>query len=159
MGNVEQGSLWGKELPPLAEVATSFLYWNRPYGWRTGDHYRAPGASAADVVRYEREVLGNTEIDTPEFLLTELERTEQRAGHVVWVCKTRDAARQYMRRGTGPPYREYIGPSALLLATDNEPQTGYLLLRDASQLSESILIRYALYRQKFPFPQPQRKST
>src|SRR5947209_3152040 len=137
MGNIEQRGLWEKDVPPLADSDTSFLYWQRPYGWRTGDHYIVPGASAADVVRYEREVLGNREIDPPEFLLTELDKTEQRASHVVWVCKTRDDARQYMRRGTGLPYREYFGSTALILATDNEPQTGYLLLRDASRLAES----------------------
>ena len=157
MRNIEQLGLWGKDLPPLAEVDRSFLYWNRAYGWRTGEAYRAPGASAADVVRYERDVLGNQEIDTPDFLLMELERTQQQASHVVWVCKTRDDARRYMRRGTGLPYREYFGSSPLILATDNEPQTGYLLLRDATLLSESVLTRYALYRQQFPFQRPLQK--
>src|SRR5438270_356525 len=149
MGNIEQRGLWETDIPPLAEIATHFLYWQRPYGWRAGEQSIARGASAADVVRFEREVLGNREIDPPEFLLTELDETEQRASHVVWVCKTRDDARQYMRRGTGLPYREYFGSTALILATDNELQTGYLLLHDASLLSESVLIRYALYRQQF----------
>lgn len=156
MGNIEQLGLWGKDLPPLAEIDTSFLFWNRPYGWRTGDHYIARGAFAADVVRYEHDVLGNEEVDTPEFLLAELDRTERRAWHVVWVCKTRDHARQYMHRGTGLPYREYFGKEALILATDNEPKTGYLILRDTSLFTKSVLIRYALYRQKFPFHKPQK---
>jgi hypothetical protein len=152
--NIEQLVLWGKDLPPLAEIDTSFLYWNRPYGWRAGDSYIESGASAADVVRYEREVLHNEDIDTPEFLLEELDRTRKRANDVIWVCQTREDARQYVRQGTGQPYKEDFGSHALILATDNEPQTGYLLLSDASLLSKSVLIRFGLYRQRFPFQEP-----
>src|SRR5260370_21248310 len=110
--NIEQLGLWGDDLPPLAEIDTSFLYWHRPYGWHAGDHYRA-FASAADVVRYEREVLGNKEIDTPEFLLEQLDRTSLRARDVVLVCKTRDDARQSVRKATRPPYRAYLCYDAL----------------------------------------------
>src|SRR5947209_11328916 len=51
------------------------LFWQRSFGWRAGSRYIAPSASAADVIRYEQEELGNT-LDVPPFLLTELDRAQ-----------------------------------------------------------------------------------
>lgn len=146
---IEQPSLWRNELPP--EIDTRFLYWQKPYGWRVGDHFRAPGASAADVIRYERDVLGNQEMDTPEFLLEELDRSGQGARDVIWVCRTKKDASQYVRRGSGQPYRVDFAEQALILAMDSAPQTGYLLLFDASVLAQPVIVRYALYRKQSPF--------
>lgn len=51
------------------------IFWNRPYGWRAGTRYVEPGASVVDVIRYEREELGNS-LDVPDFLLSELAQTQ-----------------------------------------------------------------------------------
>lgn len=121
------------------------LWWNRTYGWRVGPRYIDPAASAADVIRYEQGC-GNA-LEAPEFVLAELDRQHLKARDVVWVCRTREHARRYGGPGVGPPYREEFGPSALILATDGEPETGYLVLYDASPLDPSVVQQFALYRQ------------
>ena len=55
----------------MERINKASIYWNRPYGWRAGTRYVEPGASAVDVIRYEREELGNS-LDVPDFLLEEL---------------------------------------------------------------------------------------
>ncbi|SRR6266849_579113 len=126
------------------EVSVS---WNRLYGWRAGTRYIEPGASAVDVIRYEREELGNN-LDVPDFLLEELAQKQVRARDVVWVCRTREHAQRYGGRGVGQPYKEDIGPNALILTTDHEPETGYLVLSDATLLDPSVVQRFAGYRQR-----------
>jgi len=118
--------------------------WNRPYGWRAGQRDIGPEEGAAAVIRYEQAV-GNA-LDVPEFVLEELDRQHLKARDVVWVCRTREHARRYGGPGLGQPYKEPFGPSALILATDGEPETGYLVLRDASRLDRSVRERLALDR-------------
>lgn len=118
------------------------IYWDRPYGWRAGTHYIEPEASAVDVIRYEQEALENT-LDVPDFLLAELTRKQVSAREIVWICRTKEHAKCYGGREIGQPYKEDFGPHTLILPTDQEPETGYLLLSDAS-----VLEQYALYRQK-----------
>ncbi len=122
------------------------IYWQRPYGWRAGQRYIERGASAADVVRFEREAYEN-DLDAPDFLLKELDKKGHRAADVVWICRTREHAQRYGGRGNGQPYKENVGPHALIIATDHEPETGYLVLFDASQLDPGTLEQYAQYRQ------------
>ncbi len=123
------------------------IFWQRPYGWRSGSRYIESGASAVDVIRYEQEEYGN-ELDVPEFLLQELSRLQIPARDIVWVCRTRNHARRYGGKGIGQPYQEDFGPHALILATDNEDETGYLLLIDASRLDPSVIQRYEQFRLK-----------
>jgi hypothetical protein len=122
------------------------IYWNRPYGWRAGTRNIEPDASAADVIRFEREEYDN-DLNVPDFLLDELDRQQYTAREVIWVCRTRDHARRYAGRGYGQPYKEDFGQHAVILATDHEDETGYLVLFDASRLDPSVLERYAQYRQ------------
>lgn len=122
-------------------------YWNRPYGWRAGERYVAPGASAIDVIQYETEELGNT-LDIPDFLLTELVQKQVSAHDIVWVCETRDHARRYSGKGIGQPYKEDVDQDALILATDEEPETGYLVLTHASRLDPLVVERYVDYRRR-----------
>lgn len=122
------------------------VYWNRSYGWRAGTRYIEAGASAVDVIRYEQEALGNS-LDVPDFLLEELAQKQVGAKELVWVCRTRDHARRYSGRGIGQPYQEAFGPHSLILATDTESETGYLVLSDASRLDPAVLERYTHYRQ------------
>src|SRR5579875_2466354 len=76
-------------------------------------------------------------------------RPNYRAADIVWVCRTLHDARRYS--GSGAPYREEFGPDALILATDHEPETGYLILRDAKLLDSAILEQYTQYREKQHF--------
>ena len=71
------------------------IFWQLPYGWRSGTRYIESGASAVDVIRYEQEEYGN-ELDVPEFLLLEPSRLQIPAGDIVWVCRTRNHARVVM---------------------------------------------------------------
>src|SRR6266852_6484529 len=96
------------------EVSVS---WKRLYGWRAGTRYMEPGASVVDVIRYEREELGN-DLDVPDFLLEELTRKQVNAKDIVWVCRTREHARRYSGRGIGQPYKEDLGSNALILTRD-----------------------------------------
>ncbi len=122
------------------------IYWNRPYGWRAGTRNIETDTSAVDVIRYEQEEYGN-ELDVPDFLLEELERMQVHAREIVWVCRTRQHAKRYCSPDTGEPYQEDFGSHALILATDHEDETGYLVLFDASRLDPSVLERYTQYRQ------------
>lgn len=122
------------------------IFWQRPFAWRAGERYVAPGASAASVVRFEREEYGNA-LDVPDFLLEELDTKGYLAADIVWVCRTRDHARRYGRGGNGQPYKEDVGPHALIIASDQEePERGYLVLDDASRLDPAVVERYARYR-------------
>lgn len=125
------------------------LYWNRPYGWRAGSRYIEPGASAIDVIRHEREDEGNT-LDVPDFLLAELHEKQVSARDIVWVCRTRDHARRYGGAGIDHPYKEDFGSNALILTTDTETETGYLVLFDARLLSPTVMQQYAHYRREKP---------
>jgi hypothetical protein len=127
----------------------SAVYWNRPYGWRAGSRNIEPGASAVDVIRHEQGE-GNT-LDVPDFLLTELQEKQVSARDIVWVCLTRDHARRYGGAGIGQPYKEDFGSNALILTTDNETETGYLVLFDARLLSPTVMQQYAHYRREKPF--------
>src|SRR5437773_1803213 len=110
----------------------STLHWNRSSGWRAGSRYVEPGASAAAVITHEQDELGN-DLGVPPFLLEALHQIP--AQDIVWVCRTRDHARRYGGEGRGQPYKEDVGEGALILATDHEaPETGYLLLKDATRL-------------------------
>ena len=120
------------------------FYWERPYGWRVGKPYIKPEAGAADVIRFEQEELGNA-LGIPAFLLEELRKKQIAAQDVVWVCRTRAHAMQYASRERGFPYKVEFGPRALILATDSEDETGYLMLRDASPLDPHIVERFNTY--------------
>jgi hypothetical protein len=128
------------------------VYWNRPYGWRAGSRNIEPGASAVDVIRFEQEELGNT-LDVPVFLLAELQEKQVKAREIVWVCRTRDHARRYGGAGIGQPYKEDFGSHALILTTDNETETGYLVLFDARLLSPTVIQQYTHYRREKPLVQ------
>lgn len=132
--------------PGMERRNEAAIYWNRPYGWRAGTRYIESGASALAVIRYEQEELGN-KLDIPDFLLEELAQKQVSARDIVWVCRTRNHARRYGGQERGQPYKEDIGPCALILATDEEPETGYLLLSDASVLDPLVIEQYAQYRQ------------
>lgn len=121
------------------------IFWQRPYGWRSGSRYIESGASAVDVIRYEQEEYGN-ELDVPEFLMQELSRLQIPARDIVWVCRTRNHARRYGGKGIGQPYQEDFGPHALILATDNEDEKGYLILIDASRIDPSVIQQYEQFR-------------
>jgi len=121
------------------------VFWQRPYGWRAGTRFVPPQASAVDVIRFEQEEYGN-DLAIPAFLVQELAQKEVPARDIVWVCQTRDHARRYSGRGRGQPYKEDIGSKGLILATDNEPETGYLVLKDATVLRPSVVEQYVQYR-------------
>ena len=131
----------------MERLRETSLYWQRPYGWRAGTRYIEPGVSAGDVIRYEQEELGN-ELDVPDFLIQELQQKQVSAREIVWVCRTRQHARRYSGQGIGQPYKEDICPNALILAADSEPETGYLVITDASRLDPVIIKRFAEYRHR-----------
>lgn len=122
------------------------IIWNRPYGWRAGPRYLDPALTASAVIRYEQTQLENA-LDVPDFVLDELDRQHVKAAEVVWVCRTREHARRYGGPGLGQPYKEPLGPSSLILATDGESEMGYLVLRDASRMDPSVIQRFAHYCQ------------
>jgi hypothetical protein len=124
--------------PGMKQGKETAVYWNRPFGWRAGSRNIEPGASAVDVIRHEQEELGNT-LDVPDFLLAELQEKHVSARDIVWVCRTRDHARRYGGAGIGQPYKEDFGSNALILTADNETETGYLVLFDASLLSPRVI--------------------
>ncbi len=128
------------------------VYWNRPFGWRAGSRNIEPGTSVVDVIRHEQEEEGNT-LDVPDFLLAELQDKQVSARDIVWVCRTRDHARRYGGAGIGQPYKEDFGSHALILATDHETETGYLVLFDARMLSPAVMQRLAHYRREKPLAQ------
>jgi hypothetical protein len=134
------------------------IYWQRPFGWRTGTYYIPPYASAVDVIRYEQEELGN-KLDIPDFLLDELQQKQIRASDIIWLCRTRDHARRYNGECRGQPYKEDLGLNALILATDCEAEIGYLVLKDASQLNPKVIQLYTLFRQERPLASRPRKRT
>ncbi len=80
-------------------------------GWRAETGYRhGPRTTAADVVRYEQDVLGN-QLDVDEHTLRELEGVP--ASHVTWVTSRREVARRY-----GDDCDEVILVGARLIAED-----------------------------------------
>lgn len=88
-------------------------------------------------------------MDVPEFFLAELDRKDVRAREVIWVCRTWQHARRYGGEGRGHPYQEGFGPHALILATDGEqPETGYLVLANASVLDPEVVRQFIGYRQE-----------
>jgi hypothetical protein len=121
------------------------LQWDLPYGWRVGERYIERGTSAADVIRYEVEELRNA-LDVPEFFLTELDQKRVMAKDIVWVCRSEEYARRYSSDVGDMPYQEAFGPYALVLATDSEDATGYLVLYDARVLSQNSIEQFTLYR-------------
>lgn len=133
----------------MERINETLIRWNRPYGWRAGSPYVEPDATAADVIRFERDEYEN-DLDVPDFLLDELDRQRYMARDVRWVCKTRQDARRYSGSGIGQPYREEFGSNAIILAIDHEAEIGYLVLFDASRLDPAILKQYAQYRQEQP---------
>ncbi len=52
---------------------------------------------------------------------------------------------RYASRERGFPYKVEFGPYALILATDSEDETGYLVLHDASTLDPHIIERFSAY--------------
>ena len=151
------------ERSTMRKPKEQLVFWQRSFGWRAGSRYSAPSASAADVIRYEQEELGNT-LDVPPFLLTELDRAQYMARDVIWICKSREHARRYSGRGKGVPYKEDMQPHSLILATDGEAETGYLVLQNARRLTPEVVQQFAAYRQErrsrgeFPHPPTQRPS-
>jgi hypothetical protein len=131
----------------MERLKETSIYWQRPYGWRAGSRNIEPGASAVDVIRYEQEEYGNT-LDVPDFLIEELIRKQVSAREVVWVCRTRQHAKRYSSQDSGQPYQEDFNPKALILATDEEVETGYLILFDASRLDPGVLEQYSRYRKE-----------
>jgi hypothetical protein len=129
----------------MERMKETSIYWQRPYGWRAGSRNIEPSASAVDVIRYEQEEYEN-DLDIPDFLLEELTHKQVSASEVVWVCRTRQHAKRYSSQDIGQPYREDFSPHALILATDHEAETGYLVLFDASRLDPVVLEQYARYR-------------
>lgn len=122
--------------------------WQKPYGWRAGSRYVEPGASAADVIQYEQGELGNS-LNVPRFLLNELTAKQIPARDIVWICRTRHAARRYSGRQRGQPYKEDVSPLALVVASDGEePEPGYLVLNHADRLSLPVLDQFASYRRE-----------
>jgi hypothetical protein len=99
---------------------------------------------ATDVIRFEQEDLGNA-LGIPAFLLEELRKKQIAAHDIVWVCRTKAHAMRYASRERGFPYKVEFGPRALILATDSEDETGYLVLRDASTLDPRIIERFSAY--------------
>jgi hypothetical protein len=86
-------------------------------GWRSGRSAVPRGASAADVVRYECNELGNESeyehLSPPA--LKDLENYD-----ALWVTRTKAAARRY-----GDPMPVEVPPGARVIADDQEG--GYLL--------------------------------
>lgn len=113
------------------------MFWPLPYGWRVGEPSFPRYGSAADVVRYEREELGNV-LDVPPFMMEALAHVP--AIHLLWVCRSRAHAWRYGGEGRGQPYQEETGEGTLILATDQEDETGYLLLIDATTLIEPAVL-------------------
>jgi hypothetical protein len=122
------------------------IYWNCHYGWRAGSPYVDPQATASDLILFEYYEYEN-DLDVPDFLLDELDRQHYTARDIIWVCRTRQDAQRYSGPGVGQPHKEEFGPHALILATDHEPETGCLVLFDASRLDSAVLERYGQYRQ------------
>ena len=148
-------TFYNPNVPDTERLHETTIHWGRSYGWRAGTRYIDSGASAVAVIRYEQEELDNA-LDVPDFLLEELARKQVKAREIVWVCQTREHARRYSGPGIRQPYKEEFGPHALIVATDNEPETGYLVLFDASRLDPAILARYAQYRQSQNTCRPHR---
>jgi hypothetical protein len=83
-------------------------------------------ATAGDIVRFEREELGNT-MDVPDELLGELDGYSHR--DIVWVTRTRDDARFYLSEGmmARDISSFYLPANSKIVADDG--QGGYLVLR------------------------------
>lgn len=82
-------------------------------------------ATAADVIRFEREELGNT-FDVPDKLLSELDN--YRYKDVIWVTHTIEDAEVYLSEGMTPKdiSKFRLPPGSKIIAEDQ--QGGFLIL-------------------------------
>ena len=92
--------------------------------WRCESGYENDrGTSAADVVRFERDELGNEHINPGPDVLAALESIPY--ARLVWACRS---AQDAMRYGN-EPYEVIVGHDARIVADD--PDGGYLIwIRD-----------------------------
>lgn len=92
--------------------------------WRCESGYENErGTTAADVVRFERDELGNEHINPDADVLTALEAVPHT--RLVWACRTAQDARRYGNE----PYEVIVGHDARIVADD--PDGGYLIwIRD-----------------------------
>ncbi len=78
---------------PSVTVVSSLLTFEGTAFRSPSGFTQARGTTAADVVRFEREELGNIDLDISEGVLSELENISSR--DIIWVTRTKRAARQY----------------------------------------------------------------
>jgi hypothetical protein len=82
-------------------------------------------ATAADVVRFETEELGN-QLEIPETIIKELEKYSH--NDVVWVTKTKKAAIEYLSEGMSEKDISLLNVSGGKIITGDD-YVGYLVLR------------------------------
>lgn len=116
-----------KPKPKPVVVEPSLESIGRAYRSYTG-YKHEKGQTAADVVRYEQETLGN-KLGVPAKTISELENRP--ATDVVWVTKTKEAADRY---GEGVEYE--IPSGSKILAEDGDG--GYLVLKPVSQQETAV---------------------
>jgi hypothetical protein len=100
-----------------AGVKGATVWEDKVYRSETG--YSHGKETAADVIRYEQETLGNKLGVTPE-IVSQLE--DRPATDVVWVTKSKTAAKHY-----GTPTEITLPPGSKVLAEDGDG--GYLILK------------------------------
>jgi len=108
--------------------------------WRSETGYQHDrGSTAADVVRYEQDDLGN-DLGVSDGLLSELETISAEDGRtLVWVTRTKKDAARY---GGAKPFP--VSPGAVILAEDGDG--GCLVLNEYPQRSIRALIQ--VYQQR-----------
>jgi hypothetical protein len=80
--------------PPQAQTqGEKLIYKGGAYRYETGTEIHPDAKTAADVIRYEQEELGNTDLGVSPEKLKELENRP--ASDIVWVTRTKEAAAKY----------------------------------------------------------------
>jgi len=86
-----------------------------PTGWRCDSGFwQERGTTAADVVLFERDELGNDDINPPPAVLVVL--AQEPAEAVIWVTETEQQARRYGQH----PRQVALGPDPVILAEDGD---------------------------------------
>ena len=99
-------------------------------GWhyRYGEWSAPDDVSAADVIRFEQDYLGNAHLGISPEVIAELERRPSR--DLIWVCRSKGEARQFVPEGICDTKADlqtvYITANCRVLAEDGDG--GLLLL-------------------------------
>ena len=88
--------------------------------FRWGEWSAPDDVSAADVVRFEQDYLGNSHLGIPPEVIGELETRP--SADLVWVCRAKNEAEQFIPEGLDEQEIDsvYVPPGSRILAEDGD---------------------------------------